>query len=333
MKLTRIAAIGLAGLLTSVALSYPSSATTLEPCDYESDHIGTIVTDVDDGWQSYWSDSPLHLTRVCGDILRVGDAIFSNAAQNDTDWTDTFSDDAFDGFGEFYFTDYNTEEDFIADSWTFDESTVTSAMAFSNADDSFDIAATLNQEGNTLTWSVDTFSEMAPFNDIEYGIRGDLGSDETTTIIQISENVWVTHDDNLEADPVLVWKSVGATLDWNPDPEENDEVWFEWPAGGSAQLQVILVPNVQCYTDELDGDGDPIGADDQDTFDQALDFAVNTVAEDFDAYAGDVIDPFGDPTCGAELADTGVEVAPIGGVAALAILAGTAVAVARRRRA
>jgi hypothetical protein len=333
MKILRIASMSVIGILATVGLSYPASATTANPCGSDSDFAGYTVTVPDDGYTVYWSDSPLHIKDLCGDTLELDEVFFSHAVQDETSWKDTFSRDAFDEFGRFYFTDFITEEEFLADSWSFADSTVTSVMSFTNVNDTLEITGTFGQEGNTLTWAVDTTRDGEPFNEIEFGISGDLGSDSHTLITSVTDDVWVTHDENYRSDPILVWKSVGATLDWNPEPGSNDEVWFEWPDDGSVQLQVILVPNYQCYTGELDDEGDPVEADDQESFDEALDFALNTVAQDFDTYAGEVIEPFGDSTCAVELADTGVDVAPIGGAAAFAIVTGAFIAVTRRRRA
>lgn len=326
MHVVRFIALSASALALTVATAVPAQATFLDPCNAASDFAGDTYYNVEDpqSYEVYWASPPLYLDAVCGDTLEVEDAFFSTVNQTSTDELSPYSRDAFDGFGEIYIGDSNL----VATSWSRSGSTVTSVFEYVQDADTLNITGTFNQTGNTLTWTLNTLVGGNPFSAVDYGIRGDVGSDEETIYLYPGD-VWVSHDANDRSDPVIVWRaSAGAVHDFNP--EEPDQLWFEWDADGSVELQAILIPNVQCYTGALDEDGNKIRADDQATFDEALDFAVNTVAADFDAYEGDTIAPFGDTSCG--LADTGVDAGTIAATGTVLALAGLAIVTVRRRR-
>jgi hypothetical protein len=326
MRFSRFIALSASALVLTVATAVPAQATFLDPCNAATDYAGDTIYDVEGPqyYEVYWASPPLYLESVCGDTLEVEDAFFSTLNQTSTDELSPYSRDAFDGFGEIYIG----EDYLFATSWSRSGSTVTSLFEYVQDADTLNITGTFNQTGNTLTWTLSTLVGGNPFSGVDYGIGGNVGSDEDTIYLYPGD-VWVSHDDNNRSDPVIVWRaSPGAVHDY--DPSNPDDLWFEWDADGSVELQAILIPNVQCYTGERDEEGDEIRADDQATFDEALDFAVNTVAADFDAYVGDTIAPFGDTSCG--LAETGVDAGTIAATGTVLALGGLAVVAVRRRR-
>ncbi len=327
MAAQKVSALALAAALLAMGMSAPAAATTEEPCSVTDDFVGNAVFDIEDpnNFDVYWSETPMHVVDLCADQLEISDVIFSESAQESTEETNVFSRDAFDNFGTILFG-----ETFIADEWALSDSTVSASMAFNRDTDIQNIAASLDWTGNTFTWTIENEQNGLPSGALDFSIVGNLGSDDETTVVEIADDVWVSHDANTNSDPVLVWKAPGATF--SQDPEDADSVSFFWEEDGSVQLEVIVIPNVQCFGTELTEDDGFVTLDDQESFDEALDFALNEVATDFDAYAGTTIDPFGDVSCGAELADTGSEVVTpaLTAVALLALGAG-AVAIRRRR--
>lgn len=329
MNVTRFIAIGFVASLFAWGTTVPATATPAEPCIVSSDHVGDNEVFNDDQTYSdvFWSlNSPMHVLELCADTFEIDDVIFSENARTSTSQSDTFSRDAFDGFGEIYFGD----NQFVSDSWSVNGSTVTGEMAFDRGTDIQNITATLNWTGNTLTWTVDNEESGNPSSALDFRIEGDVGSDDYTVIEDMGNGVWITHDANTRSDPILVWKAVGAAMA-EIDPDFPDGIGFQWTEDSSVELQLIVIPNVQCYEDELDEEGDRVPVDDQSTWDQAFEFASDTVAPNFDDYAGDTIDPIGDVSCGANLAETGADITPMG-IGALGALALGAAAVFVRRR-
>lgn len=327
MAALKVSALALAAALLAMGMSAPAAATTEDPCEVADDFVGNAVFDLgnEENFDVYWSETPMHVVDLCGDRLEIDDVFFSESAQESTDETNIFSRDAFDSFGTIRFPDT-----FLADEWTLSGSTVSASMAFDRGSDIQNIEASLNRTGNTLTWTIDNEQGGFPSGALDFSITGDLGSDEETTVVEIADDVWVTHDANTNSDPILVWRATGAAF--SQDPEYPDGVSFLWEEDGSVQLEVILVPNVQCFGTEPTPDDGFAPLDDQESFDEALDFALTEVATDFDAFAGTTIDPIGDLSCGAGLADTGSDVAtPVGAAVALLVLGAGAVTVRRRR--
>ncbi len=328
MKIARIVALGFVSTLIAWGTAVPATATTADPCNAPEDFIGTELPSEDlSWWASVWSNLPMHVKGLCADKLTVDEVFFSETAQTKAEEVDTFSRDAVDGFGQISYG-----PDFLADSWSLNGQEITAESAFDRGTDIQNITATLTWAGNTLTWTVDNLQGGIPSNALDFNIRGDLGSDENTTIVDMGNGIWVTHDANAKSDPVLVWRAVGATLVQEDPNDYPDAIEFQWTEESSVELQVIVVPGVQCYTGELDENGDRVPEGDQANFEQTLAFATDTVAANYEEYAGDTIDPIGDLSCGANLAETGTEIAPMGFAAFGALAIGSAAVYLRRRR-
>lgn len=338
MRRVSLAATLVTTVLAVTATAPFAGATTAEPCLAQSDFSGDVVVDTVDpaNWQVFWNADPLYLTYVCGDRATVDDAFFSYTPQGFASRTDAFSWDAFDEFGLVKVDTYP----FIADSWDDSTGAVVSEQSQVNTFDliTMDVTNTFVQEGNTLSWTVDVENGGSPYSFVSIDVFGDVGSDENTVVIDDSSGTIITHDNNAWADPIMVWRATDAsfTQDFYQE-DEVDTFGFSWTGESSVTVEVILIPNIQCVEDELTEDGELVLVDDSDSFADALAFATDSVAPNFDDYVGDTIDAFGDPSClttneeAESLAATGISDTALLTVSAITVLVG-GIAVQRIRR-
>ncbi|WP_156159146.1 hypothetical protein [Demequina gelatinilytica] len=125
------------------------------------------------------------------------------------------------------------------------------------SDDLYDYTATLtlSLEGSYARWDIDVVADV-PTTDtarvidaMEWGIRGELGSDEGTVYDQVDARSLVSHDSD-GWDPIVAYHGVADTVSIEAF-DEDDRPWFymNLTAAGHAALVVSLQDYAPCARD------------------------------------------------------------------------------------
>lgn len=167
-------------------------------------------------------------------------------AGNISDAGTTNTGDAYDGFGDVYGYNWDGSTFLIGASEVLDNSNgvyayVANGVWSTDAQEYVDVYVNRTFHGNTVTWTVEVYSEMTlnP-STLNFYIDGNLGSDSDT--VWGESNGYAVSSDNFTGDPAIIWNTSGSIV----GSDGNDDVTVNFGAVSTGTLSHILVGYDSC---------------------------------------------------------------------------------------